>query len=442
MSVLFIALCAQFNIEAATLDLPTQQKLKAAQNYLILAEKTPPPQAYHYELLATELYMQIGDLHKAEALLAALSHTALPIPLHQLKAKLENALLKLNEEKLPPVEEISDTAHIALLLPLKGPHAQPAQAIKAGFLAYHKENALPIKLYDTTQNSDIGALYYQAVGNGAQFVIGPLVKEEVYNLSKLTQSTLPIPVLALNAHPDVKISASKPFFQFALSPEEEAKSLADKAWEQGHKSTSIIVPDNEWGKRVLNAFSTQWHSLGGTIPSTARIKAQQDPASSIRTLLKISHSYDPKKNQKNKTKEPARRQDIDMIVLAAPPEQARQLRPLLEFYEAQDLPVYSTSSVYSGVPNPQQDRDLNGIIFCDMPFILNNLQDSAPSGSLARLYAMGLDAYQLMARLPILSQSANAQYHGATGLLSIGANHKVERELSWAQIKNGVPLGL
>lgn len=440
MTILLIALGVHFNSQAAKLDLSARERLVQAENYLSLANNSPPPQTYHYELLAAELYIQINALHKAEAILASLSHIALPHSLKQFKEQLESTLFTLNgpgvSSAAPPTH--LGRSHIALFLPLTGPHAQLAQAIKAGFLENHQDNTVPIKIYDTTKTSDICALYLQAAQEGANFIVGPLIKEEVYKLSKLTESSLSVPVLALNSHPNVQIAPSLPFFQFALSPEEEAKSLANKAWAHGHRSTSVIVPDNDWGKRVLNAFSRQWQSLGGKIPSTALIKSTQDPALIVRNLLKISASYDPKKNQKNKITQPARRQDIDMIVLAAPPEQARQLRPMLDFYEAQDLKVYSTSSVYAGIPSPQQDRDINGIIFCDMPFILGNHSNN----SLGRLYAMGLDAYQLMSRLTILSQSPNAQYHGATGLLSIGPNHKIERELSWAQIKNGIPTAL
>lgn len=438
VTILLIALGVHFNLQAAQLDLTVQDRLLQAENYLSLANNSLPPQTYHYELLAADIYIQINALHKAQAILATLPQIGLEPSLKQFKEQLESTLFKTHERKRAASTPHLGASHIALFLPLAGPYAQPAQAIKAGFLAHHQDNALPVKIYDTSKTSNICALYHQAAHEGAEFIVGPLIKEEVYQLSKLSPSSLSVPILTLNTHPNVQIAPSLHFFQFALSPEEEIVSLANKAWAHGHRSTSIIVPDNDWGKRVLSAFSKQWQSLGGKIPSTVLIKASQDPALVVRSLLKISASYDPKKNQKNKIKLPARRQDIDMIVLATPPEQARQLRPMLDFYEAQDLKVYSTSSIYSGIPSPQQDRDINGVIFCDMPFILEN-HSNHPLG---RLYAMGLDAYQLMSRLAILSQSSNAQYHGATGLLSIGPNHKIERALSWAQIKNGIPTAL
>ncbi|HRE30628.1 MAG TPA: penicillin-binding protein activator, partial [Candidatus Berkiella sp.] len=67
----------------------------------------------------------------------------------------------------------------------------------------------------------------------------------------------------------------------------------------------------------------------------------------------------------------AHRQDVDVIVMAAPPAQARQLKPLFDFYYAEDVPVLATSSIYSGSQNPRSDRDVNGVVFCDMPWLLD-----------------------------------------------------------------------
>lgn len=447
ITILLVSFCVQFTLKAEPIDPQTQHYLRQAQNYLALADSNAPPQAYQYELLAADSYIRAGALDQAQPLLEILSYSSLPRSLKTFKDKLDiDFALKLKQIQVETTststsisnDKYTDTptpSRIALLLPLTGTHAQPAQAIKAGFLEQYQANMpqkgahpIQVKLYDTSQTSDICALYNEAVRDGANFVIGPLIKDEVFKLSQLAQSGLPVPILALNMSPEIKGSPINNFFQFALSPEEEAQHLAQKAWMDGHRSTSIVVPDNEWGKRVLNAFSTKWQDLGGKIPSTALINNKQNPDAAIRKLLQVAINAKP----------PYRRQDIDMIVLAAPPEQARQLRPLLDFYYANNLKVYATSSVYQGKPQPQQDRDLNGVIFCDMPWILENRQDNE-FNSLARLYAMGLDAYQLISRVNSLNESPNTQYHGATGILSIGPNHTIERELSWAQIKDGVP---
>ena len=146
--------------------------------------------------------------------------------------------------------------------------------------------------------------------------------------------------------------------------------------------------------------------------------------------------------------QPRRRQDIDFIYLISTPEQARQIRPLLDFYYAEDIPVIAGSQIYSGKASPKNDRDLNGIEFCDIPWLLEKpdtiqqaMRKAWPKADhrYFRLNAMGVDAYRLQSRLQLLTQIPDAGLFGATGNLSIGIDNQVHRELSWAVMKNGRP---
>ena len=139
---------------------------------------------------------------------------------------------------------------------------------------------------------------------------------------------------------------------------------------------------------------------------------------------------------------PQRRQDADMVFLVASPRLARQIRPLLKFYYANDLPVYATAYVYSGTPNPLRDRDLDGIIFCDVPWLFANsparqqMQSLWPStqNNQIRFYALGMDAYNITNRLPQVTGM-----RGATGTLYMNDHGVILRELQWATFKNGKP---
>jgi uncharacterized protein len=59
-----------------------------------------------------------------------------------------------------------------------------------------------------------------------------------------------------------------------------------------------------------------------------------------------------------------------------------------------------------------------------------------------RLYAFGFDAFRLVPILRGKSASTEAKISGITGQLHIDDHNRVRRELEWAQIKNGVPVGL
>ncbi|MNP33675.1 Penicillin-binding protein activator LpoA precursor [compost metagenome] len=144
--------------------------------------------------------------------------------------------------------------------------------------------------------------------------------------------------------------------------------------------------------------------------------------------------------------QPARRQDIDFIFLAATPQQAQQIKPTLAFQYAGDVPVYSTSHLYAAGNDQAQYQDLNGIRFCETPWLLNGddplrqqvgNQWPQAGGSLGRLYAMGADAYRLAPRLAQLKALPDTQVDGLSGRLSLNPARRIERQLPWAEFRDG-----
>lgn len=358
---------------------------------------------------------------------------------------------RTNEPPPAPGEAYHQPKQIALLLPLTGKHADSAKAIQEGFLAnYYQQvgNKPVVKIYDTTKEQEVERVYKLALEEGADFVVGPLSKEDVYRLS--LSSSLKTPVLALNHHPEVKIHA-KDFIQYTLAPEAEAEQIANKAWQRGYRHAGLIVPDNAWGKRTASAFTEKWRQLGGRVIRTTYTQASHDQSGPVRQLLGIDESQQRANQVKSVLQDkidfqPRRRKDIDVIVMAAPPDQARQLKPLFDFYYAEDLPVFATSSIYTGHPNAKRDRDMNGVVFCDMPWLINKEQGSNlkqllsesenQSDQYHRLFAMGADAYQISTSFNRLQSGGNLI--GATGQLSL-SNNTIQRELSWAKIVDGIP---
>jgi hypothetical protein len=147
---------------------------------------------------------------------------------------------------------------------------------------------------------------------------------------------------------------------------------------------------------------------------------------------------------------PYRRQDIDMIFLGGTHRAARGIIPALKFHHAGDLPVYATSHVYSGTVDKNADRDLNGVTFCDLPWTLTTdnvlkknfhttWQDQRPY---TRLFALGVDAYNIVQNLKYLQSHDYARYSGETGSISMDENQRLHRELLWARFKNGKPVYL
>jgi len=360
--------------------------------------------------------------------------------------------------RLNQLQEISENRpdQIALLLPLSGPLAKTGTAIRDGFMAAYYESLnkgyqVPsILVYDSLKTDDINNAYAQAQFDGAQWLIGPVQKPIVQELSE--RESLPLPTLALN-YSDRFDSNETPLnlFQFGLAAEDEAKQIADKAWQDGKRNALVLTPAGNWGLRVYQAFEQRWLELGGTINAHHSYPARQDYNPDIRTLLNVTDSQTRYRRMRqilrqNTEFEPRRREDADWLFLVALPQQARQIKPTLAFNFAADIPVYSTSHVYSGEPNPSKDRDLNGIVFCDTPWLLQKSelyeqveQAVKGQGNYARLYAMGVDAFRLLPYLHQLEASPNSQVFGSTGSLQVDNERRVVRRSQCTQFRGGKP---
>ncbi|MGB3623270.1 MAG: penicillin-binding protein activator [Ketobacter sp.] len=363
---------------------------------------------------------------------------------------------------LKVVQELSANrpTQVAILLPMQGKYRLAAEAILNGFMTAHFRNRpsspeskqdLTIRVYDTHDVNQFSQIYQRAVSEGADIILGPLQKE---NLRTLTQSPdeLPITTIALNQELG---NAETPhnLYQFGLSPEDDAVQVADHARKYNFSRAAVLYQDNPWWSRAYAAFTKQWMTAEGEITSAASFESQDKMANAIKQMLLV-HQSELRAQQlkrmigKDFEFQPRRRQDIDFIFLIASPEQARQIRPLLDFYYAQDIPVIAGSQIYSGEPSPQNDRDLNGIEFCDIPWLLEKpdalhtaMYKAWPKADhrYFRLNAMGVDAYRLQSRLQLLTQIPDAGLFGATGNLTVGLDKRVHRELSWAVIKKGRP---
>lgn len=351
--------------------------------------------------------------------------------------------------------------HIALLLPLAGPLAGAGEAVRNGFFAAYRQDhaqnrGVDIKVFDTSQG-EISSIYQQAINEGADFVVGPLSKEAIASLSNSTH--FKIPTLALNNVDGIDMYQSQ-LLQFGLSPSDEALQAVQRAWEHNYHRAVIIAPDNPWGQSIAQTFMSRWEELDGELVANLAFSNQRQVNQEIHQLLGVADSERRQAVLQNILKEkvrsvPRRRHDIDVIFLAAQPYQARQIRPLLKFYYGGNIPVYATSSVYSGYPSPQKDNDLNGIAFCDAPWVIEAPEHLAPwlqtlrqqmitlwpdsFKQYSRFYGFGIDAYRIMTGLPHLTALPHFGIDGATGRLYLAKDRHIYRRLEWAQIRSGVP---
>lgn len=353
------------------------------------------------------------------------------------------------------LNQYTAATRIAVLLPMQGRLQSVGNAIKNGILTAYYDDAIgqekpAIRFYDTgAENLDFMQLYQRVLLEGANYIVGPFDKSFIDLIS--INDELDIPVLTLN-YSENTLSNTDNLYQFGLLPEDEAMQVAELAVRQEKMQAAVLAPNSEWGRRLASAFQTRYEELGGQVMSSRFFDTLSDDyALPIKSLFNLQNS-----NQRHRDIQkllgtelkfiPDRRQDIDMIFLAATHRSARSILPAFKFHHAGDLPVYSTSHVYTGYENKKADADLNGLMFCDLPWTLvenNRLKKIFDTQwpelqPYTRLFALGIDAYHIIRNINYLKNNEYARFSGQTGIIYLDKNNRLHRELLWARFKNGV----
>jgi len=371
------------------------------------------------------------------------------------------ALMVIGDADLQALELQDYPRQVALLLPLSGRSGAAGKAIQNGFLGAYFATASAlgeqqsVRIYDVNSEGGASAAYRTAVADGAEFVVGPLLKKNVTELAN--DILVPVPVLTLNYVADETLTPPG-LYQFALAPEDEAASAANRARSDGYTRALALVPNNDWGRRVLQSFATEFEALGGILLDyRSYTPDEQDFSNEIENLMGLSGSVQRYRRLRANIGsyslqfDPRRRQDAQFIFLAAAAGPARLLKSQLKFHYSGDLPAYSTSSVNS--LDGRSNTDLNGIMFADTPWLI----DPQPwirylpgiyaeywpeERRLGRLHAMGYDAYNLIASLYASRNGEIVMVDGATGSLSLDQQGRVHRRLAWAQFQRGEAVAL
>jgi uncharacterized protein len=362
--------------------------------------------------------------------------------------------------------------NISIMLPLKGKGelALTSQAIRNGFLAAYyadkSQSNINVKVVDTFGN-DAEILYQQEVANGADVIVGPLTKSEVESIENI--GLLTVPTIALNTLDNYQYNVTDNFYQFGLLPQDEVVQAAEKMAREHFSNVAVIVPEGLWGDKISSVFEDAYgvyDASDGQVVATLRYNFGSDLAGQVCNFLAndASKLCVPQKrkvkkhnnSEEGEEEEVMRRQDIDAIFfVATTPAQARQIVPLLKFYYAGDLPIYSISTVYSGTSKLALDQDINDVYFCDMPWVVESPVSFSPNlqaihkqiittkfwensfAKYSKFYALGIDAYNLAVGLNVLLSAPQGGIQGASGTLYLDRFNHIYRKLDWAQMRNG-----
>ena len=316
---------------------------------------------------------------------------------------------------------------LAVLLPLSGNLATAAAPVRDGLLAgyYGERRRRPeIQFYDTTGTAaGATAAYARAAAEGADFVVGPLGRDEVSALFQ--QPNLAVPMLVLNrgtvAPPDGKAG-------FSLAPEDDGIAAAEYVWARERKTVLIIEGSDDNGRRASQAFRERFVERGGKV---ARVISVPETPGDLSAPLGA-----------------AAQEGVDAVFLAVRGGTARSLTPQLALAGLGGKTRVGTSQLTSGTGKVEDDAALDGIVFPTETWTSRGVP-ALPSASVtgervptargpaARLFAFGYDAWLLTAYLEKLALGANTDIRGATGRLQLDGFGNVVRAPSWSTFSGG-----
>ena len=338
--------------------------------------------------------------------------------------------------------------------------AQPEQQPATQPQAVATTSANPgaeLKIYDTSAQP-LDQVLAQVQQDGASIVVGPLLKN---NVEALMKSNTTLNVLALNQPEQVQNRAN--ICYFALSPEDEARDAARHIHEQGKQAPLLLIPRSTLGDRVANAFAHEWQTLGGGVVLQQKFGSASELRAGVNGGAGIALNGSPVSASLPQQQSvtiggltiPAPPTDaqisgggkVDSAYIVATPEEIAFIKPMIAMRNGSQsgATLYASSRSAQGTAGPDFRLEMEGLQYSEIPMLAGSnpqLMQQALGAvrndySLARLYAMGVDAWALANHFTQMRQVPGFELNGNTGDLTADQDCVINRKLSWLKYQQG-----
>ncbi|EOI5914173.1 penicillin-binding protein activator [Enterobacter hormaechei] len=338
--------------------------------------------------------------------------------------------------------------------------AQPEQQPATQPQAVATTSAYPgaeLKIYDTSAQP-LDQVLAQVQQDGASIVVGPLLKN---NVEALMKSNTTLNVLALNQPEQVQNRAN--ICYFALSPEDEARDAARHIHEQGKQAPLLLIPRSTLGDRVANAFAQEWQTLGGGVVLQQKFGSASELRAGVNGGAGIALNGSPVSASLPQQQSvtiggltiPAPPTDaqisgggkVDSAYIVATPEEIAFIKPMIAMRNGSQsgATLYASSRSAQGTAGPDFRLEMEGLQYSEIPMLAGSnpqLMQQALGAvrndySLARLYAMGVDAWALANHFTQMRQVPGFELNGNTGDLIADQDCVINRKLSWLKYQQG-----
>jgi outer membrane PBP1 activator LpoA protein len=461
-SVSKIALLLPLNGQAAVFGRTIQQGFEAAKNGTTAVAGNAVPaqaaQAANVNDVISPSAVETSDLTSTQAPAQGTMQnpvTAPTTPPAATQAPAETAAPA--EAQAPVVPQAAPATDAATAQPQTTTSDQQPAAQPQAVAATTANPGAELKIYDTS-SQPLDQVLAQVQQDGASIVVGPLLKN---NVEELMKSNTSLNVLALNQPEQVQNRAN--ICYFALSPEDEARDAARHIHEQGKQAPLLLTPRSALGDRVATAFAQEWQQLGGNIVlqqkfgSTSELRAGVNGGSGIAlTGSPVSASLPQQQGVTiGGLTIPAPPTDaqisgggkVDAAYIVATPEEIAFIKPMIAMRNGSQsgVTLYASSRSAQGTAGPDFRLEMDGLQYSEIPMLAGSnpalmqqaLNSVRNDYSLARLYAMGVDAWALANHFTQMRQVPGFELNGNTGDLTATQDCVINRKLSWLKYQQG-----
>ncbi|MDX6020538.1 penicillin-binding protein activator [Scandinavium sp. V105_16] len=351
----------------------------------------------------------------------------------------------------------TEPAATQTVAPVTAPQQTATPAVQPAVAAVPANPSANVKVYDTTA-APLDQILNQAQQDGVSLVVGPLLKPDVESLVKSNTS---LNVLALNQPENVQNKANVCYF--ALSPEDEARDAAHHIHDQGKQAPLVLIPRNGFGDRVANAFAQEWQKLGGGVVLEQKFGSVNELRGNVNGGGGIALTGSPISASLPQQEAvtiggltipapPSEAQisgggKVDAAYIVATPEEIAYIKPMIAMRNGSQsgATLYASSRSAQGTAGPDFRLEMDGLQFSEIPMLAGSnpaLMQQALSAvrndySLARLYAMGVDAWTLANHFSQMRQVPGFELNGNTGDLTATQDCVINRKLSWLKYQQG-----
>ena len=341
------------------------------------------------------------------------------------------------------------TSNITVILPLSGKQQRAGKVAQQGILAAFEENRNGQVTFIDSSQLDFSTLPQRLSASSTDFVIGPLLKENVEQYQQLPELT--VPTLFLNLPSTSTLTENQS--AISMRPEDEAIQAANTLSQRGYKYPLVISHREPVMQRIATTFTDQWTKITGTEPDLIYIDSSAEMQKALKASLEIDDSEKrireiDRRITQNIKYEGRNRRDVDMAYLIGSPTETRLMKPFIDVNTStfsSAIPIFASSRSHSVHVDSSDTRDLEGLVFTEMPWLLASKQQHPSlyqqaqqlwperSDSLQRIFAMGYDSYHLINKLPAMKANNYVRHYGQTGVLKLNEHNILTRSLIWGR---------